>query len=200
MKAAQQQEPIKETVSENTPKPKRGRPWSEARHYADHLDKMGCSNADTKTQRSRIDAAHRQVFFNAYNAASAEVQIRIMGFLPAALLAGTARLPRGYPTAATEIGRWINEAPKYEEAEATTAALEIVADARDNGVSWSKIRAHFRTIRLGERRGNANSLQKHLSHALKGYVRRYPATFHSAQVLGIQHLLENVERGNVETN
>jgi hypothetical protein len=177
----------------NTPKPKRGRPKSKARSYAEALEKVVGLPPSCESDRSKTDVAFRQMFFNAYHDASAEIQIRLMGFLPADILAGSAKLPRGYPTAATEIGRWIEGAPEAERAEAETVALQIVANARDTGASWRDIRTHFRKMRLGEREGNALSLFRHLARAYDEYVAKFPNTTQQTRIGGIMNLLEAVE-------
>lgn len=182
-----------ETDSKNTPKPKRGRPKSFTRYYAEALDKTQRMPESCGSNRSKIDTTFRQMFFNAYHDASVEIQIRVMEFSTADILAGSGKLPRGYPTAATEIGRWIEGAPESEKAEAATVALQIVADARDKGISWRDIRTHFRKMRLGEREGNALSLFRHLARAYDEYIAKFPDTAQQARVGGVANLLNAIE-------
>lgn len=180
-----------ETVSENTPKPKRGRPKSFQRTFADELDSKGFSSPSIRTTRGKMNASFAGAFIGAWIRAAPDIQSRIMNCSSDAIKAGTHRFPRGFDTAATEIGRWIEA--QHDEDEAKEAALLIVADARDEDIPWRQIRAHFRTMRLGEREGSAVSLFQHLARAFDDYRRMFPATPHTAQVAGIRNLLDAVE-------
>jgi hypothetical protein len=179
-----------ETDSENTPKPKRGRPKSSARIYADFHDAAGRINPDIQTTRGKVNSALGSRFVGAWLKADEELQIRIMGFAGDALKSGTSPLPRGFTTAAIEITRWVET---HDRETATQAALEIVAEARDKGLSWRDVKAHFRKLRLGEREGNAHSLTLHLSRAFDEYMSRFPATTRQAQAAAVRNLLEAIE-------
>lgn len=184
-------EPIKETVSENAPKPKRGRPKSFQRIWAESSDKMGYMPDGIQSTRGKINHMFFVSFIGGLKTATPDIQFRVIGCHWQDVRNGTHNLPNGFPTTATEIGRWLANQP--DEAEAAQAALLTVANARDENIPWRDIRAHFRTMRLGEREGNAVALTKHLAHAFDDYLRMFPGTAHSAQVAGIRDLLEIVE-------
>jgi hypothetical protein len=179
-----------ETVSENTPKPKRGRPKSYIRRYADELNKMGLS-PDGKSSRCKVDAAYTQSFFNLWHGSDAETQKGIMGHTTVEMANGTGCLPRGWATATAEIGRWIESRGGTDEAKASS--IYITLNARKDGIAWRDIRAHFRKLRLGERKGNALSLTYHFCRALDEYMAKFPATTRQAQAGAARNLLESIE-------
>lgn len=182
---------IKETVSEITPKAKRGRPKSFARELAEDSAFKGLGPQNAHSMRAKVDSAIRLAFIGPLLKAADETNVRIMGCTWNDIKQGTHHFPPGFDTAATEIGRWL---VSYDEsAEAQARALEIVGDARDEGISWTDIRAHFRKLRLGERQGNALSLFTHLARAYDEYISNFPATTDQARVAGIRNLLDAVE-------
>lgn len=163
-------EGISETVSE---KPRRGRPRSVVREVADRYDRMlgvpGC-------QRTKLNEAYRlRATGRAFDLPDEEQRI-LFGSTKAEIWSGKGpgKFPPGWQTAAEEIGRFLVSI----DAEDDTAAeyLRIVVQARRDGIGWRRIRSHFRSLRLGERRGNALSLLSELARTVDAYRSRFPAT------------------------
>jgi hypothetical protein len=182
---------ISETVSEIKPKAKRGRPKSFACLHAEGLERSGLGLLNAHSKRAKVDYAHRMAVLSAIRKAGEETQTRVFGFTLNDVMLGTHYFPPGYDTAATEIGRWIATHDALDEEK--HAAIEIVTAARDEGISWADIRAHFRNLRLGEKQGNALSLFAHLARAYDEYIRNFPATTQDARIGGINNLLDAVE-------
>lgn len=129
-------------------------------------------------------------FIGAWARADSEKQMRIMNCTFDDVRAGNHSFPRGFNTAATEIGRWI--VTHADTAEAEASSLVIVADARTRGIPWREIRAHFRALRIGPRQGNALSLFRHLATAFDDYCRMFPETTQLARMAGIQNLMDAI--------
>ncbi len=164
---------IAETVSENTPKPKRGRPKSWTGNFIDKLPRYLVREGCRRTQMSygwesvftamtiRADDATKTCIGEVTKHRMAKVEVARYMALPGAM---------------------------SEE-----AVLETIKNALNTGVSWKAIRAHFRELRLGQRQGNALSLYAHLSAAYDEYILRFPATTQKQRIAGIQNLLESVD-------
>ena len=135
-----------ETVSEN--KTKRGRPKSNMRERAEHFARKGLGPTEVDSTRSKINHAFRIPVLGMFSNAPENEQIRVMGFTFLDIRDGTKNMPRGFVTAATELGRYMETVGDTEENKA--ALWDILLDARDNCLSWTDIKAHFRKLRLGE--------------------------------------------------
>jgi hypothetical protein len=70
--------------------------------------------------------------------------------------------------------------------------LRVVVQARRDGIGWRRIRSHFRSLRLGERQGNAIALWIELSRTIDAYLARFPATTKQMVVGAVESLLEVV--------
>jgi len=187
-------EGISETVSE---KPRRGRPLSVVREVADDLNRIariaGC-------QRTRMNEAYRyRATVRAYDLPDDEQRI-LLGTTKAEAWSGKgpAKFRPGWETTAEEIGRFLVSI----DADDDTAAeyLRVAVQARRDGLGWRAIRSHFRSLRLGERRGNAIALWIELSRTIDAYLARFPATTKQMVAGAVESLLEVVsERIDPET-
>lgn len=179
-------EGISETVSQ---KPRRGRPRSVVREVADRHHRMfggsGCQRTQTN-EAYRLRATGR-----AFDLPDDEQRV-LFGSTKAEIWSGKGpgKFPPGWQTAAEEIGRFLVSI----EADDDTAAdyLRVAVNARRNRVSWRAIRSHFRSLRLGERRGNAVALWIELSRTIDAYIARFPATTKQMIVGAVESLLEVV--------
>lgn len=182
MNASPQQ--ITETVSENTPKRKRGRPITARGIHA----KEKSIYADSETTRSHLNFSFRCSFHGIISKLSDERANEVFGFTKDDIMARRHLEKRkGMETASVQIVRWIETHGTKED------ALDIIADARGKGYTWTIIGKHFRNLRLGEREGNAMSFTSHLCRAFDDYIARFPATTTQAQVSAIRNLLDLVE-------
>jgi hypothetical protein len=179
-------EGISESVSE---KPRRGRPRSVAREVADRHHRMfggsGCQRTQTN-EAYRLRATGR-----VFDLPDDEQRV-VFGFTQAEIMAGKGpgKFPPGWQTAAEEIGRFLVSIGADDD----TAAdyLRVVVQARRDGIGWRRIRSHFRSLRLGERQGNAIALWIELSRAIDAYLARFPATTKQMIVGAVESLLEVV--------
>lgn len=161
---------IPETVSE---KPRRGRPRSIIREVADRYDRaLGISGC----QRTKVNEAYRlRATGRAYDLPDDEQRI-LLGTTKADVMSGKGpgKFPPGWQTAAEEVGRFLVSI----DADDDTAAdyLRVAVQARRDGISWRAIRSHFRSLRLGERRGEVQPLTLELARTVDAYRSRFPAT------------------------
>jgi hypothetical protein len=175
-----------ESVSENR---RRGRPRSDARFYCDRLRQLkmlpdGCARTQTNfTYRTRALHPVSKIL-------SADDQRTLFGCTADDIRRGAGRFPKGWDTAAEEIGRFLFSIDADEDAEADY--LRVAVNARRDGVSWRAIRSHFRSLRLGEREGNALSLLSELARTIDAYRSRFPATTDQMIVGAVRSLLEVV--------
>jgi hypothetical protein len=163
-------EGISETVSE---KPRRGRPRSVVREVADGMDRMlrisGC-------QRTKVNEAYRlRATGRAFDLPDDEQRV-LFGSTKAEIWSGKGpgTFPPGWQTTAEEIGRFLVSVGADDD----TAAeyLRVVVQARRDGIGWRRIRSHFRSLRLGERRGDVRPLLLELARTVDAYRSRFPAT------------------------
>jgi hypothetical protein len=175
-----------ESVSE---KRRRGRPRSWIRQFADRLDQQGLLS-NSGCERSRTNEAYR--------AAALGPALRLLSAGERAVLLGVddeqrrsgATLPRGWSSAALEIGRLLERCDADDDT--TRGYLLVAVNARRDGVSWRAIRSHFRSLRLGERQGTAIALWIELSRTIDAYLARFPATTKQMVVGAARSLLEVV--------
>jgi hypothetical protein len=175
-----------ETVSENTPKSKRGRPKSDLRLHSEMLASQGIP-CDGDSTRSKVNFSLFSKSIALISRAPSEMQMSILGFNTDEIMAGTKKFPPGFQTAATEIGRFMQTSTGHD------AVLERIAELINQGNKWSAIRSHFRALRLGARQGNALSLFRHLARAYDEYIQRFPDTTQEAAIGGIKNLLTELE-------
>lgn len=177
-----------ETVSENTPKPKRGRPKSFQRICADDPGSMapdGCT-------RTKINWQLTVTFLGIIDKSTPEEQIRLMGYTCEELRFkhGGKLFPGAYKTG-MEVARYLTAIGDTTENRA--AVLGVMLMARDEKIPWRDIAAHFRKLRLGSKEGDSLALFTHLARAYDDYIRNFPATKHQCRIGGIRNLLEAVE-------
>jgi len=175
-----------ESVSE---KRRRGRPRSIARETADDIDRaVGLSGC----QRTKVNEAYRLRATGLVFDLPDDEQRDVLGFTKAEAWSGKGpgKFPPGWKTVAEEIGRFLVSI----EADDDTSAeyLRVVVQARRDGIGWRRIRSHFRSLRLGDRRGNAIALWIELSRAIDAYLARFPATTKQMLVGAVESLLEVV--------
>jgi hypothetical protein len=181
---------IAEGISESgSEKRRRGRPRCEAREFVDQLRRSGL--APDGCQRTKTNHGYRaRALSPALRILSADEQRDLFGCTADDIRRGTGRFPRGWDSAAEEIGRFLFA----DDADEDTAAnyLRVAVNARRDGVSWRAIRSHFRILRLGERRGNALSLLSELAGTVDAYRSRFPGTTDQMIVGAARSLLEVV--------
>jgi hypothetical protein len=147
---------IPETVSQ---KPRRGRPRSIIREIADNYDRMlGISGC----QRTKVNEAYRlRATGRAFDLPDDDQRI-LFGSTKAEIWSGKGpgKFPPGWQTAAEEIGRFLVLIDADDDT--VRGYLLIAVNARRDGIPWRAIRSHFRSLRLGDRCGNALSLRSEL--------------------------------------
>jgi len=184
-----------ESVSE---KPRRGRPRSWKRNLAEDLRRRGLSPSDCRCERSQMNNAYRlSATGPALRLLTPEERTVLFGATDDELRRGCT-FPRGWDSAALELGRLLHGIDADDEA--ARRFLLIAVNARRDGVSWRAIRSHFRSLRLGERQGNAIALWIELSRTIDAYRSRFPATTDQMIVGAVESLLEVVsERMDPDT-
>ena len=144
-------------------KKKRGRPQSWRREFADRLAKN--SPWDHMSTRHKINMSY-----------VAEIQWAMDDDAERAIWGGTlvevGCWPKGFPTAATEAGKWA-EAIGGEDKH-IGAAVDVMSQARKDGVSFGDIAEHFKRLRLGEKSGDATDLTMILTKAIDEYRKTFP--------------------------
>jgi hypothetical protein len=182
---------IAEGISESgSEKRRRGRPRSWKRNLAEDLRRRGLSPSDCRCERSQMNNAYRlSALGPALRLLTAEERTVLFGATDDELRSG-GTFPRGWDSAALELGRLLHGI----DADDDTAAdyLRVAVNARRDGVSWRAIRSHFRSLRLGERQGNALSLLSELARTIDCYRSRFPATTDQMIVGAVESLLEVV--------
>jgi hypothetical protein len=165
---------IAEGISESgSEKRRRGRPRSRVRLIADNLERYGFTS-DCGCERSRTNKAYRAAATEpALRVLTAEEQVVLLGMDRERYMSG-GLLPRGWSSAALEIGRLLEGIGADDQT--ARGYLLVAVNARRSGVSWRMIRAHFRSLRLGERCGNTRSLVSELAKTIDRYCSRLPAT------------------------
>jgi hypothetical protein len=153
-----------------------------------HLVGEGCG-------KTRLNEVYGLKAFHVVSDASPDDQKLIWGWTTSDIQAGKpCPMPKGWKTASVEIGRYI-EASGSDSDE----VLSILVDARKRGLAWSVISAHFRSMRLGERGGNAQALFNILRRALNDYWKRFPKTDAEVMKSAIEELLKSVNRQHSKT-
>jgi len=173
-------EAISEDSSKN--KRKRGRPKSFASDFADNL---GAFLEGDKGSRTRMNAAYRQIWISVALHQEPEITLEIFRATKEELQTGAKKMPSGWETEGEAIGRALIAGAVEEE-----EAVEIVLNARRNNVAAGRIAAHFRKIRLGEKKGNSISLLTALARTLDKYLAQFPATTEQQRIAAIENLLD----------
>lgn len=178
-------------------KRRRGRPRSWIRQFADRLDQQGLL-LNCGCDRSRTNEAYRAAALGpALRTLTAGERTVLLGADDEQRRSG-ARLPRGWSSTALEIGRLLEQIDADDET--ARGYLLVAVNARRDGVSWRAIRSHFRSLRLGERQGNALSLLSELARTIDAYRSRFPATTDQMIVGAVESLLGIVsEQADAET-
>ncbi len=168
---------------------RRGRPRSWVRDFAEELRRSGLLPDGCGCERSRMNTAYRAAATGpAQRLLSAEERAVLLGPTGDDLKRG-GRLPRGWDSAALEIGRLLSA---IDDDDTARGYLLVAVNARRDGVSWRVIRSHFRALRLGERQGNALSLLSELARTIDGYRSRFPATTEQMILGAVRNLFDIV--------
>jgi len=138
-------------------KKKRGRPRSERRKTAEELVRMAMPGASTRTI---ID----QVYVDCIHAA-----IRHAG-LEKDILGNHAGWPKGFKTAAIQVGKWVDAGGDEQ------SAFDVMAQARKDGISFGQIATHYKRLRLGEKQGTTAGVYLKLASAIDDYRKTFPKT------------------------
>jgi len=174
-------------VSESgSEKRRRGRPRSWVRRFADDLDRQGLL-PNCGCERSRTNEAYRAAAMGpAVRLLTAEERAVLLGVDDGQRRAGRP-LSRGWCSAALEIGRLLDRIDADDDT--VRGYLLIAVNSRRDGIPWRAIRSHFRSLRLGDRCGNALSLLSELARTIDGYRSRFPATTDRMIVGAVESLL-----------
>lgn len=176
-----------EGISESGSEKRRaGRPRCDARLFVDSLP-LGLS--PDGCLRTKTNHGYRcRALSTVLRILSPDERQALLGCSAEDIQRGVSRFPRGWDTTAEEIGRFLAAVDADED----TAAdyLRVAVNARRSGISWRAIRSHFRTMRLGEREGNALSLLSELARAVDSYRSRFPATTNQMITGAVRSLLE----------
>ncbi len=135
-----------------------------------------------------MNDAYRTEFTAVVQKAPAETQTLVWGHTESEIM-GTSGggFPRGYPTMAESIGRWIAAGGEREQ------ALAVVVDALKRGIAMGDIAVHFRRLRLGEREGKAVSLYRALCRTIHEFRKDFPKFNDQQTIAVVQSLLEKME-------
>lgn len=164
----------------------RGRPKGAA---ARRLDSGGMLSPIEGCRRTQLNTVVGYEALRIVLDADAETQRAILGQTGDDIDRGKARLPKGWWTAATEIGRFVLASPDEED-----FALDCLLDARRRSVSWSAIRDHFRQMRIGKRTGSEAALLKSLARAIDEFRQRYPGTADAVVTGAVARLVDLVNQ------
>lgn len=171
-----------------TTKPKRGRPQSGARLALAQMRHYSPEGG----LRTKINWMHQLEFMRLVSGSSVEIQRAILG----CAVAEVADFPKGWKTAAAEIGRFVSLVDPSEHEE----IVNVVVEARNDGFSWSEIAAHFRKLRLGERPGNIESLVKALLRTATEYQQRFPKMSPDSLASAAQQFCDQILNWSVDAD
>lgn len=79
-------------------------------------------------------------------------------------------MSKGAYTALVEIGRYLMAGRQQPD------TLMFIQTARGDGVGWTRIKRHFRQLRLGERRSKCGSLAGAIRRTIDEHRKRFPLT------------------------
>lgn len=138
--------------------------------------------------RTQVNWCFALAFIGPLFEAGAATQIAVLGCDEEDIKTGKRPFPKGFKQASEAAGRWIEAGNK------ASTAIGIMLDARERGISFSEIAAHFRRLRLGEKAGSKNALLMALARTLDDYRLRFPGTTPDQEREAIAHLLEIVSK------
>jgi len=130
---------------------KKGRPRCAA---ANIMDKIPPHLIPAGTHRTRVD----RVYF--LHAAS-----QLQGFL-----ADHDFMSKGASGALVEIGRYLMAGHVQPD------TFLFIQSARADGTSWTRIKRHFRQLRLGERHPKTSTLASAITRTIEEYRKQFPLT------------------------
>ena len=181
-----------ETVSV---KPTRGRPQTLVRiSYDEVCKRIGSPRGGC--HRTEMNAAYARKTLIAASKLSGEEQTILWGGTFKQIRNGDVNFPRGWVTAANEIGRYF--IAFVDEDEDRLMLMQSVAKARRDGSQWRDIGSHYRSLRLGERTGNDLALVCALCRTLDEYKLKFPATSEATITGAVKGFLQIVEGGDDE--
>lgn len=171
-----------EKLSEN--KKRRGRPKG---LQAELIATLGAGLTAEGCNRTKMNDIYALKLIGALEDADPSDFRAVMGHSEEEMMAGC-RFPKGYKTAANEIGRFMvmSGTPGKE-------VIRVVADARNGGATYARIAAHFRELRLGKRQGNVHALASAIIRAINEYQKHFAMTEDE-----IRNAIRSVRVGDVD--
>ena len=157
------------TIPENISKKKRGRPKG---FGSRNLELNGFAYTVDGGHRTKINWVFMLQALRLVRDAGEEVQRIVWGSTADDIEAGNAKFPPGWRTYAPEIGRFLQAIDSEEKPD----VLKVIVDARQRGLSWNDIAAHYRALRLGEKSGNEDALMNALLRAVNQFRKQFPKT------------------------
>lgn len=156
-----------ETVSETT-KRKVGRPkskfWETAKMLGSH-GAEGCA-------RTKLDYVRMIFILGAVQKdRSDEDQHLALGITKADFRSGKGTFAPGFRTMAVEACRWCEASGANRR-----QAANIIIDARRRGLSFPDLYAHFRRLRLGDRKGSKEGFLLAIERTVNDHLRRFSGT------------------------
>lgn len=171
------------TIPENISKKKRGRPKG---FGSRSLELASFAYAVDGGHRTKINWVFMLQALRLVRDASEDVQRIVWGCTADDIESGNARFPKGWRTYAPEIGRFLQEIDSEDKPD----VLKVIVDARQRGLSWSDIAAHYRALRIGEKSGNEDALMNALLRAVNQFRKQFPKTPDDVYVNAASRLVE----------
>jgi hypothetical protein len=156
-------------VSENGSINRRGRPRG---FGSQMLELSGFAHMVDGGHRTKVNWVFMLQALRLVRDAGEDVQRIVWGCTADDIESGNARFPKGWTTYGPEIGRFLIQIDDEERA----AVLKFIVDARQRGLSWSDIGAHYRALRLGEKTGNEDALTNALLRTVNQFRKQFPKT------------------------
>jgi hypothetical protein len=176
------------TIPENISKKKRGRPKG---FGSRSLELAAFAYAVDGGHRTKINWVFMLQALRLVRDAGEEVQRIVWGSTADDIEAGNTKFPTGWKTYAPEIGRFLQEIDTQEKQD----VLKVIVEARQRGLSWSDIGAHYRALRLGEKSGNEDALINALLRAVNQFRKQFPKTPKQVFVNAASRLVESMTGG-----
>lgn len=155
--------------SENISGKRRGRPKGFA---ARNLELSSFAYTVEGVHRTKINWIFMLDAIRLIRTANEDMQRIVWGCTAEEIKSGEARFPKGWKTYAPEIGRFLQGV----DDEGRPDVLKVIIDARQRGLSWADIAAHYRSLRIGEKSGNEDALTKALLRAVTQFRKQFPKT------------------------
>lgn len=157
------------TDSENNSKKQRGRPKGIATRS---LELSSFAYTVEGVHRTKINWIFMLEAIRLIRNADQDIQRIVWGCTADEIESGHARFPKGWKTYAPEIGRFLQDV----DDECRPGVLQAIVDARQRGLPWCDIAAHYRRQRLGEKTGNEDALMNALLRVVNQFRKQFPKT------------------------